>query len=311
MILFITNLAYGYIRLQTPTMSYEENVVRIVQPNIAQEEKWDPQKTIRNLETLVQLSQSEDADQADTTYIIWPETALSESLLQYPEIRQVIQAAFNGYQNDVYLLTGWLRREDKADKVHYFNGLAVLDRDLNPLALYDKSHLVPFGEYIPLQNILPLSPFVQMEGFTAGEGVTNISIGNGPAFSPLVCYEIIFPGAVKPSGKKTGWLVNVTNDAWYGDSPGPYQHFAQSRFRAIEEGIPVVRAANTGISGVIGPLGRTVYQSALSRRDAQTLHLPKPLVQRTIYARTGDSLYFVMMIILSILTGIILLRERQ
>jgi apolipoprotein N-acyltransferase len=124
-------------------------------------------------------------------------------------------------------------------------------------------------------------------GFQAGDRRRPVAVPRAPAFLPLICYEIIFPHEAVPAGKRPGWLVNVTNDAWFGLSPGPYQHFQQARVRAIEEGLPLVRAANTGISAVVDPLGRVVGSLPLGTEGVMDSTLPQPLA-RTIYARFGD-----------------------
>jgi apolipoprotein N-acyltransferase len=143
-----------------------------------------------------------------------------------------------------------MKRETKS----YFNSLVMFDADGNISNVYDKYHLVPFGEYIPFQKWIPLKPVVEFTGFILGSGVKTFE-AFGLKYSPVICYEIIFSGKV--AGPDTpDFIVNITNDAWYGISAGPHQHFTQAVFRAVEEGIPVIRAANTGLSGLIDPLGR-------------------------------------------------------
>ena len=148
-----------------------------------------------------------------------------------------------------------------------YNSLLVIDDKGQPLAHYDKIHLVPFGEYLPFQDFLESLGIMQLTGvrggFTAGTGPRLIEIPGAPPASPLICYEIIFPDDVTEPDKRPGWLLNLTNDAWFGTSAGPYQHFAQARARAVEQGLPVVRAANTGISAIIDPYGRVVAELGL------------------------------------------------
>lgn len=305
--LFALNAAYGYWRLgQNPTQYHQSVNVRLVQANISQEDKWNPAKTGENLRLMTKLSLAEEKQgKEDVTFIVWPETAISDNLLAHEKARALIKDALASYEGTVYLLTGIVRSDqDENGEVRYYNSLAALDRDLNVTALYNKSHLVPFGEYIPLEKILPLSPFVQMDGFTPGQGPIAFSAGSGPAFSPLVCYEVIFPGAITPKDRalRPAWIVNVTNDAWYGDSPGPRQHFEQARFRAIEEGLPVVRVANTGISGVIDPLGRTIYRAELSQMDGKTIKLPLPIESPTVFKNKGKLLFSLLLIALIVIS---------
>jgi apolipoprotein N-acyltransferase len=159
------------------------------------------------------------------------------------------------------------------------------------VGVYDKVHLVPFGEYLPFQNLLERFGFTQLTkvrgGFSAGTRRRPMAVPLAPAAMPLICYEIIFPGEAVPAGERPGWLLNVTNDGWFGNSIGPYQHFQQARVRAIEEGLPLVRAANTGISAVVDPLGRILNTLPLGAEGILDAPLPRPL-DVTVYARWGD-----------------------
>jgi apolipoprotein N-acyltransferase len=192
----------------------------------------------------------------------------------------------------------------------------VIDHDGSILSIYDKVHLVPFGEYLPYQGLLERLGLEQLTkvrgGFIAGERRPNQRVPRAPEFLPLVCYEIIFPSDALPrreqpgwlyehfgryvdwpfvagNGQRPGWLLNLTNDGWFGASAGPYQHFQQARVRAIEEGLPLVRAANTGISAVVDPLGRVIASLSLGTEGVLDARLPQP-VAPTLYARAGDSI---------------------
>ena len=143
--------------------------------------------------------------------------------------------------------------------------------------IYAKQHLVIFGEYIPFQEWIPLKPIVEFTGFKAGDGLQVFETPEGLRYSPLVCYEIIFPGKTIARGSAPDFIVNVTNDAWYGDSAGPHQHLVQSTFRAIETGIPVIRVANTGFSSLINAMGAEEYRSDLFIQHSQTLRLPRKI----------------------------------
>jgi apolipoprotein N-acyltransferase len=297
-ITFAACAGYGYFRLAQTGTAYDSTVtLRPVQPNISQADKWNPHKVAENLRKMLALS-APDADKPEPplTVIVWPETALEYEVLANEDARSLIRQTLAQYRNTVYLVTGLLRYEpEPGGKGKYFNSLAVLDRDLNIRAMFSKSHLVPFGEYIPYQDIIPMKPFVQFQGFTPGDGPATLTVDGVPPFSPLICYEVVFPGAVTAK-ERPAWMVNVTNDAWYGDSPGPRQHLAQTRFRAIEEGLPLVRSAETGISGVIDPLGRIIYDAPLNTKDARDISLPKPLAG-TLYASLRDSLFFFLLLL--------------
>lgn len=299
---------YGHQRLEAnPAVMRQDVAIRLVQPNISQEDKWNPEMAAQNLEKLLTLSDARRVNNLATTLIVWPETAISDYLLQDVAAAAAIKSILSGYDEPVYLLSGVMRYEKAPGQPNkYFNSLVLFDHRLNVLAAYDKSHLVPFGEYIPLQHWIPLQPFVRFSGFEPGGGPQNVSVpgisteGLG-TFSPLVCYEIIFPGAVTDKSDRPGFIVNVTNDSWYGDSAGPHQHFAKAQFRAIEEGVPVVRSANTGISGVIDPVGRVAYRQDLFSEAGNNIALPGPTAESTLYYRHKDNLFFAGLFVLLVL----------
>jgi apolipoprotein N-acyltransferase len=161
---------------------------------------------------------------------------------------------------------------------------------------------VPFGEFLPFQNFLEQMGLEQLTrvrgGFTPGARRRTLTIPRLPPASPLICYEAIFPGAVLPDGNQPEWLLNVTNDAWFGNTPGPYQHFSQARLRTIEEGLPLVRAANNGISAVVDPLGRVLHFRALGVDGVIDSGLPQS-IPPTVYARLRDAPTFLAVILLS------------
>ena len=157
------------------------------------------------------------------------------------------------------------------------------------MAVYDKRHLVPFGEYVPLRGLLPIDKLTPgAVDFVSGTGPEVLTIGKVPPFRALVCYEVIFPDEIDAGGERAAWLLNVTNDGWYGISTGPYQHFQAARLRAVEQGLPMVRAANNGISGVVDPVGRVLAQLPLDAVGVLDVRLPAPLEAPTFYARWGD-----------------------
>jgi apolipoprotein N-acyltransferase len=190
------------------------------------------------------------------------------------------------------LITGVLRTDSpNGDWKEIWNSMAVLDRSGQIVGSYDKFHLVPFGEYVPLHRFLPfISKFTPgIADFSAGPGPRTLRLPGLPPVGPLICYEAIFPGQVVDRSDRPQWLLNITNDGWYGISAGPYQHFVSARLRAVEEGLPVVRAANTGISGVVDPYGRVLAQTQLGEAMALDVDLPQPLQELTPYARWGDA----------------------
>src|SRR5579875_993042 len=190
-----------------------------------------------------------------------------------------------------YVITGALRANPPPGPiVKLWNSIEAVNGRGQILARYDKSHLVPFGEYVPalFRELLPIRKITAgMIDLSAGPGPQTIALPGLPAFSPLVCYEVIFPGAVVDENRRPQWILNLTNDAWYGRTSGPYQHFAIARARAVEEGLPLVRVANNGISGVVDPEGRVLARLDLDDIGYADIVLPKAGA-RTLYSRMGD-----------------------
>ena len=206
----------------------------------------------------------------------------------------------------ILLLLSGLRLEETAAGRRVYNSLIALDANAKPVGIYDKTHLVPFGEYLPLQSFaeaIGLQQLTRMRGgFTAGQlSARLMQIPGLPAFSPLICYEIIFPAAVVPQGLagRPAFLLNVTNDAWFGTISGPRQHLHQARVRAVEEGLPVIRVANTGISAVIDARGRVLDRLPLNVRGTLDTNLPGALAP-PLYARSGDAALLVLLLLSSL-----------
>jgi apolipoprotein N-acyltransferase len=207
------------------------------------------------------------------------------------------------------LITGTIRREtprggkDKPkSQERYFNSVEVIDHDGRVRGHYDKSHLVPFGEYMPLYGLMKALGLDKVipgpSDFSAGPGPRALEVPGAAPFEPLICYEAIFPGLVAEGAERAHWMVNVTNDAWFGTSAGPYQHLAQARVRAIEQGLPLIRAANTGISAVIDPYGQIRSQIGIGDVGVIDSGLPRAIPQPP-YARFGDRLYLVLLLIVA------------
>lgn len=265
--------AFGASRLQETEHVHENVQVKIVQPNILQADKWKAEKLEGNFETALALSSAQNSEYSqEKTLIIWPETAIPYSFLNSNYRRQQISDMLKSYQGEAVLLSGALRYEPKEKR--YYNSLLSIRDDNSVNNIYDKSHLVPFGEYIPFQQWIPLTPVVQFQGFTKGSGPKDFRLFDTLNYSALICYEIIFPHKARQKNSRANFIVNVTNDAWYGDSPGPHQHLVQAQFRAIEEGVPVLRAANTGFSSIISPYGQTLYKTSLFEEESLTASLP-------------------------------------
>jgi apolipoprotein N-acyltransferase len=227
----------------------------------------------------------------DVTHLIWPESAFPFVLTREPDALAQIAALL---PEGTVLITGAVRAPEAppGQKIERaYNSIYVIDHDGSILSVYDKIHLVPFGEYLPFQSFLESLGVMQLTklpgGFIAGERRRVMDVPRAPRMLPFLCYEIIFPGEAMPSGARPGWLINLTNDGWFGISSGPYQHLQQARVRTIEQGLPLVRAANTGISAVIDPLGRIVKSLPLGIEGVMDAPLPRR-IDAPLYARTGD-----------------------
>jgi apolipoprotein N-acyltransferase len=281
--------AYGSMRLAatwaTPP-NYVPITLRLVQGNIDQWEKLTGAHRDRDIAQHLRLStMTPGLDKVRA--VIWPETAATVFLDRSDDWRAYVAAAA---PPDGLLITGTLRGDPpQGEPERYWNSLAAIDPQARIVATADKFHLVPLGEYVPLRDIL--GPFIGKltagaGDFSAGPGPVTVHAPGLPPFSPLICYEVIFPGAVLDPADRPDWLLNVTNDGWFGRSPGPYQHFASARFRAVEEGLPLARAANTGISAMVDPFGRVVAALPLGTEGALDVLLPAPLAP-TLFARIG------------------------
>ena len=289
-LLFFLGL-YGSIRQASFSDAVSDTRIRLVQPAIPQTMKWQPAVLEENFNTYVKMSQKAGMDDID--FIIWGETA-SPFPLDIDEYH--LQTARYAVPPEGFLITGMVRYEFVNDTEHNaYNSMIIIDSQGKTVGRYDKSHLVPFGEYVPLRGWLPLDKVVPISAdFVAGNGPATRHIPKAPPASLLVCYEIIFPNAVvadKP--KRPDWIINVTNDGWYGLSAGPYQHLGMAQLRAVEEGMPVVRVANTGISAVIDSYGRLLKTLPLGTQGVLDSPLPRA-VGATFYALFGNIPLFVL-----------------
>lgn len=284
---------FGAIRLQT-TPTVETGVwLRIVQPSIPQTMKWEPAAAEKNFRLLLDLSGAPAT--RPIAAVVWPEAATPFLLGRDGSRRREIGAIASGRG---YVITGAVRANPPPGPIiQIWNSLEVLNGDGDIVARYDKAHLVPFGEYVPFRDELPLKKITPgTVDYSAGLGPRTIDLPGLPRFAPLICYEVVFPHAIVDEHDRPAWILNVTNDAWYGQSSGPYQHFAIARTRAAEEGLPLVRVANNGVSGVVDALGRV-----RARVDLDTVgyaDLPLPAAgEPTPYARGGDWILLALLIL--------------
>jgi apolipoprotein N-acyltransferase len=276
-------IVFGVWRLKSNGIDYSSIKIRIVQPSIAQSLKWDRQSLDDNLKTYIDMSRN--TGMQDVKMIVWGETATAfnpeESIYYKNLIKQAIPE--NGY-----LITGLIRYDEKTDKL--YNSVSVIDQKGQTVSFYDKNHLVPFGEYIPFRKYLPawVRPIANhIADFSKGEKFKILHVDGLPPFGALVCYEVIFPDQIVNRNNKPQFIVLVSNDGWYGQSFGPYQHFVAAKLRAVEEGVTIIRSANNGMSGLIDPLGRVFGKINLNVKGVRDVYLPAVLSVFSLYSLIG------------------------
>lgn len=307
-LLAMSHLGFGVWRIASTNIEAQPNLaMRIVQPNIPQNEKWLPQLQKQHFDTYLELSNLATSPQTigavSFSHIIWPETALTFLLT---EEAQAIGRLDELLAPETTLLTGAVRAErpiDEAGQQKVYNTLYAINGSGQILDAQDKLRLVPFGEFLPFTGILDklgLAPrAMQAFGFTHGAERKPMKLHATPSFLPLICYEIIFQPDFE--AEQPNWLLNVTNDAWFGNTPGPYQHLRHAQLRAVSQGVPVVRAANTGISAFIDPLGRIVQKLPLGEKGVLDGGLPNSLgISSIFWHRTG---VFWTLVLLFLLAG--------
>jgi apolipoprotein N-acyltransferase len=295
-ILLVALASYGAMRLnRTPTAFVDGVRLRLMQPNLQQDEKFNYSAKQRVMARYLDLSDRSTGPQSagvrDVTHLIWPESAFPFLLTREPEALAQIAALL---PEGTVLITGAVRAPELPPGQpieRAYNSIYVIDHDGSILSVYDKIHLVPFGEFLPFQEFLEKLGLMQLTklpgGFIPGERRRAMSVPKAPRMLPFICYEVIFPGETMPSAERPGWMINLTNDGWFGVSTGPYQHLQQARLRSIEQGLPLVRAANTGVSAVIDPLGRVIKSLPLGIEGVMDAPLPRR-IDPPFYARTGD-----------------------
>ena len=285
-ILVLVMAGFGALRLGAEKTEFVEGVkLRLMQPNLQQDAKFKAENGPEILRRYLALSDQATSPQhtgvADATHIIWPESAFPFVLAREPQALASIARLMRGK----ILITGAARSDETQGderggrRTRIFNSIEVVQGD-KIIDFYDKIHLVPFGEYLPLDGLLrPLGVSHLVPGvWDRGAGPRRLSAPGLPPMAPLICYEAIFPGEAlerEAADKRPQWLLNLTNDGWFGMTSGPYQHFAQARLRAIEEGLPLVRVANTGVSAIVDPYGRILNDLPLGVEGVLDGGLPK------------------------------------
>ena len=280
-LLLAVGFGFGLWRLSQPLPGPGDLTLRLVQPNAEQSAKWEAARAQEFLDRLLRLTAA--GGPADLT--IWPETAVPYMLEYAPEVAGMAVAASGGRP----VAVGIQREEGE----RFYNSLRVLAGQGEETARYDKAHLVPFGEYIPAGDLaydwFGLRAFAAQAGnsYSAGPGPQVLDLGAFGKVLPLICYEAIFAREVNAAATRPDWMLQITNDAWFGIRTGPFQHFAQARLRAIEQGLPLIRVANTGVTAVVDARGRVVDELPFGTMAALDAHIPGALPP-TPYSRWGD-----------------------
>jgi apolipoprotein N-acyltransferase len=322
-----TNYLFGWLRLRSNPTTFTTHKVRIVQPNILQENKWSRQRQVDNLMRVIELSfitpvilsdpshgegsrriqakniisldpspsfATQRTAQDDGVVVVWPESATGIFSLSYQSTREFIAQSM---PKGSLLAAGSTRVIDGSSRVSMF----LMNAEAEVLDIYDKVHLVPFGEYVPLRQWIPFNVKKITHGFSdflPGKSHKVIKVGTFPGFRPLICYESFFANEILPQEGYPEALINITNDSWYGDSPGPHQHLDISIFRAVEYGVPMIRAANTGMSAITDSYGRTLRKLELNTSGVLDAVIAKPVPNRTLYSLHGDTITLVICIAL-------------
>ena len=314
-------IVFGSVRLSSARLALTDTLVRIVQADVAQESKWTPEAYQGIVDRYVNLTARPASALPDV--IVWPEGALPASANSVfaagaPEADAIARAVSPGQT----LLIGLARGEPgtAGGPDRYFNSLFALHdeggRGLRVAGVYDKYRLVPFGEYLPLgglMNALGVRSLVHMPAdFSAGARPSPIALPNAPTVQPLICYESLYPGFTPGGTERPRWIVNVSNDAWFGRTSGPLQHLNLASYRAIETGLPVVRATPTGVSAMIDPWGRVVQDQRLEPGESGVIdaRLPEPAMP-TLYGRFGDLVFWLLIAGGLLVPGLAVLRSRR
>ncbi|MEM7463966.1 MAG: apolipoprotein N-acyltransferase [Pseudomonadota bacterium] len=302
LVLIGADAAYGWYRIKNSPQEMVADVrLRIVQPAIDQAEKWVTAVEERNFNLLLDLSRGDDQQElpglSEVNLLIWPESTFPFILTERAD---ALTALGELLPPDTILVAGAIRTEPPAPgqtRQRVFNSIYTINDQGEITGAADKIHLVPFGEYLPFQELAESMGIQQLThlqgGFEAGRSRMQLDGKAAGGFLPLICYEIIFPGQIRDEDHDPGWLLNLTNDAWFGNTPGPYQHWRQAVVRGVEEGLPVVRAANNGISSVSDAYGRVLAIAPLGERMVIDSQLPgkSPV---TIYSKTGNLLFWLL-----------------
>lgn len=299
LLVLLAGMGFGQYRLATAQRGDVDGVrLRLVQSGIPQADKWKRDLRERNMMTQIDLALAPPhAGEPAPTHVIWAETAAPFFIENSPEWRRLVGASTP--KGGLTLLGAPRAFAAEDGSVQVANAMLALDERGRVVDHFDKFHLVPFGEYVPLPDWLPIEKITQGRGaFTPGPGPRTVTLDGLPPVGPLICYEVIFPGEVTESAQRPSWLLNLTNDGWYAHTAGPHQHFVAARLRAVEEGLPTVRVAFTGISAIIDAYGRVEKSLGLGKKGFIDGNLPQKTERVGPFARWGNTVPMALSLVL-------------
>ena len=308
LIIFIGNYSYGSYKINNSTYDFDENInVKIVSPNFSLKD-YNTKSEINQLKRLIKIS---DPKKNKKTLFIWPEGIFYESDLKNITLyKDLFVDKFSENHLIILGINNFVNYIDSKNK-KYFNSLVILNHKLEILSVYNKINLVPFGEFLPFEKTLSKFGFKKItpgyNSFSAGDLRTTISLGNkfnNKLILPLICYEIIYSGKIKTKNQFPDLVVNISEDAWFGQSIGPYQHYSKAIFRSVEEGVFIARSANKGISGFIDPNGRSLKLLDISESGNIEYKMPY-FAEPTLYSEHGNKIFFLIILLYIFLTLIL------
>ena len=293
--IFSLNYTYGVSKINKTVYNFDENfIVKIISPNFSLKDYYKNSEDYQ-IKRLIKIS---SPDKNKKTLFIWPEGIFYDSYLE--DIKKYQSLFQNSFSENHLIIFGinHFANISNSDNQKYFNSLVVLNNKLDILSLYNKINLVPFGEFLPLENFLSRFGLKKIthgySSFSSGDTRNTISLGdkfNKKSILPLICYEIIYSGKVKKENQFPDLLVNISEDAWFGESIGPHQHFTKAIYRAIEEGIFIARSANKGISAFINPEGKVI--KSLNTRESGNIELNFPnFYEKTFFSKYGNKIFY-------------------
>lgn len=304
-IIILVTTFYGFYRLNKYKTSFSNIIVRIVQPSITQYAKWNPEIFWDNLGLQIEMSKLP----GNPDIIVWSEAALTAPYYYKPVKTKLMDVFLSKAE---VLISGGVSDNGKDNnEIEIYSSLIALNKNENVLFDYHKSHLVPFGEYIPFHSILSIKKITHgLIEYTQGKREFVYLKPYNLKILPLICYESIFPFEIITSNKEVDLIINVTNDAWYGNSFGPYQHFEISRIRAVENGLPMLRSGNNGISAIIDPLGRIIQKLDLNKIGTIDSYIPQKITSPTLFSLYKHITILILLILVLALQEILKIIKR-